>query len=406
MPEVLILCEYSTLNGGERSMLATLEGVRAAGFSPVVVAPPDGPLAEELSARRIESIPFCCRKPDGTRMSQERLREELAAVLRRRSPSLLHANSLAMGRLSGPVAAELALPSVSHLRDIVKLSSRAVADLNCHRRLLAVSRATLDFHVAGGVSPEKTHVVYNGVDLDEFRPRSDEMPTENVGWDKLAQSHQKTAKRAWWDCASLSHPTTYLHREFDLPIGAPLIATIGQIGLRKGQDTLLQAAETVAARLPNVHWLIVGERNSEKEESWQFERQLHLDSGEGGLCGRVHFLGRRNDIPRLLGELTLLVHPARQEPLGRVLLEAAAAGLAVVATDVGGTREIFPEASCSARLVPADDAPALAAAMLELLGDGALRGRMGAAARGQVEERFDSRRAAVNLVRHYQAVLE
>ena len=67
------------------------------------------------------------------------------------------------------------------------------------------------------------------------------------------------------------------------------------------------------------------------------------------------------------------MHPARQEPLGRVLLEAAAAGVAVVATDVGGTPEIFPPDSESARLVPPDDAAALAAAMLELLDDEALR---------------------------------
>ena len=71
------------------------------------------------------------------------------------------------------------------------------------------------------------------------------------------------------------------------------------------------------------------------------------------------------------------MHPARQEPLGRVLLEAAAAGVAVVATDVGGTREIFPPEADAARLVPPDDADALAAAMLELLGNRELRGRLG-----------------------------
>ena len=52
MREILLLCEYPTLNGGERSMLATLDGVRAAGFTPVVMAPPAGPLADALAARR------------------------------------------------------------------------------------------------------------------------------------------------------------------------------------------------------------------------------------------------------------------------------------------------------------------------------------------------------------------
>ena len=191
-------------------MLATLDGLRAAGFAPVVMAPPDGPLADELARRGVELLPFCCRADRGDRVCRwagcARNWPTCSAVAARRC---LHANSLAMGRLSGPVAAELQLPSIAHLRDIVRLSAQAVADLNCHRRLLAVSEATRAFHVAGGLAAEKTHVLYNGVDLDEFRPRP---------------------------------PTGYLHRELGLPPDAQLIGTIGQIGLRKGQDVLLRAA--------------------------------------------------------------------------------------------------------------------------------------------------------------------
>ena len=370
MPEILILCEYPTLNGGERSMLATFEGVRAAGFVPAVMAPPDGPLARELAIRDIEHIPFQCREADRPRSPQNRLREELAEILRRRRPALLHANSLAMGRLSGPVAAEAGLPSIAHLRDIVRLSAQAVADLNCHRRLLAVSQATREFHVAAGIAAEKTHVLYNGVDLDEFRPRT---------------------------------PTGCLHRELGLSADAQLIGNIGQIGLRKGQDVLLQAAGAIADRSPTAHYLMIGERNSEKGESRQFESAL-CDTAGGLLAGRVHFLGRRNDVPLLLSELTLLAHTARQEPLGRVLLEAAASGTAVVATGVGGTREIFPPEAGAARLVPPDDAGALGGAMLELLDDRQLRDRLGAAARRRADEQFDIRTRVNELIRHYESV--
>src|SRR5208283_1505697 len=99
-------------------------------------------------------------------------RRRLAEILLRQRGTLLHANSLAMGRLSGPVAAELSLPSLSHLRDIVSLSRQAVADLNCHARLLAVSAATRQFHVAQGLDAAKTCVLYNGIDLERFRPRA------------------------------------------------------------------------------------------------------------------------------------------------------------------------------------------------------------------------------------------
>jgi glycosyltransferase involved in cell wall biosynthesis len=372
MPEILILCEYPTLNGGERSMLATLDGVRAAGFSPAIIGPPNGPLASELATRGAELIPFQCCAADGSRIPQHRLREELATLLRQRRPALLHANSLAMGRLSGPVAADCGVPSLSHLRDIIRLSAQAVADLNCHRRLLAVSEATRDFHVAHGMDATKTQVLYNGVDLHRFCPRP---------------------------------PTGYIHRELGLSPDIQLVGNIGQIGLRKGQDVLLQAAAMVADRTRTAHYLLFGERNSNKDESHDFEDSLR-HAAQGALAGRVHFLGRRDDISSLLNELTLLAHTARQEPLGRVLLEAAAAGVAIVATDVGGTREIFPPEAEAARLVPSQNAAEMAGELLNLLANRPLRERLGANARRRAEEQFDKRLATERLLSEYRSVIE
>jgi glycosyltransferase involved in cell wall biosynthesis len=211
-------------------------------------------------------------------------------------------------------------------------------------------------------------VLYNGVDLKCFRPRP---------------------------------KTGYLHRELGLPPEAQLIGMIGQLSLRKGQDVLARVAARLAETLSNVHYLIVGERYSQKDESRGFEAALRA-AAEGPLAGRFHLLGYRDDVAELLGELALLVHPARQEPLSRVLLESAAAGVAVIATDVGGTREIFPPQSASARLVPPNDPDALAAAILELLGDEGLRSRLSAAARRRAEEAFDAGRAAAGLVEHYR----
>jgi glycosyltransferase involved in cell wall biosynthesis len=374
MSEILILCEYATLNGGEQSMLATLDAVVAGGFTPVVASPRVGPLADVLAARGVEHVPFDCRIGD-IRVPLEAMREQLADILRQRRSALLHANSLAMGRLAGPVAATLHLPSISHLRDIINLNQQAIGDLNCNRRLLAVSHAVREHHVVRGLSPDKTHVLYNGVDLDKFHPH---------------------------------FPSGFLHRELGLAetqaAEMPLIASVGQIGVRKGQDMLLWAAATLTDYWPNAHYLIIGQRHSEKEESRQYEEELHRAANDM-LPGRVHFLGRRDDMADILPELTLLVHPARQEPLGRVLLEAAAAGVAVVATDVGGTCEIFPPELNAARLIPPDDPDQLAAAMLELLDDRPLRVYLSATARHRAEQQFDIRKNAVELVRHYREVL-
>jgi glycosyltransferase involved in cell wall biosynthesis len=117
-------------------------------------------------------------------------------------------------------------------------------------------------------------------------------------------------------------------------------------------------------------------------------------------------LGERHDMARIYPELDLVLHPARQEPLGRVLLEAAACGRAIVATDVGGTREIFPPDALAAVLVAPGSAAELAEAAAVLLGDGATRAALGAAARRRAESAFDIDAIGPQIVEHYRQVLE
>jgi glycosyltransferase involved in cell wall biosynthesis len=101
----------------------------------------------------------------------------------------------------------------------------------------------------------------------------------------------------------------------------------------------------------------------------------------------------------------MLVHAARQEPLGRVLLEGAACGTPIIATDVGGTREIFPEAAQAAIVVPGGSAEHLAEAIANLSSDVALRRELGTAARRRAVEAFDAQTAAASLAEHYHAIM-
>ncbi len=361
MLKVLYVCEYGTLNGGERSLLAWLPHVATGGVEPTVLAPGKGLFTEAVQHAGIALAYWPLQSPQ----THERRRAVLRKIIERLSPDIVHANSLSMSRLVGPVAAELGVSSIGHLRDIVRVSRRAMGDINANRRVLAVSEATRQWHVAQGLDANRAGVLYNGVDLTEFRPRA---------------------------------ASGYLHRELQLPKAARLVTTIGQLGMRKGMDVFLNAAEQVAAELPDLHYLIVGERYSGKEEAIEFERALHRQADARALGGRVHFLGYRQDIPNLLHETELLVHAARQEPLGRVLLEAAASGTAIVATDVGGTREILgPQAA----LIPAQDAQALAAAMSAMLHDDRQRKTVAAAAHCRAVELFDIRRSAARLLEIY-----
>lgn len=371
---IAILFEYATLNGGERSMLACLDWLQRneSGGEFVAIAPGSGRLAEALAERHIDVIPWTMTaEPDRARLSREAIETSLMEAVHRARPDLLHANSLAMGRLTGRIANRLAIPTTSHLRDILKLSTASIADLNRNRRLIAVSNATHEFHIARGLDAGRVIVVWNGLDLEGFQPRA------ATGW---------------------------LHDELKLPRSAKLLAVIGQIGLRKGQDVLATAAPTIVREHSDVHFVLVGERSSTKEESIAFERAIVDRFAEQGLADRLHRLGTRDDVPSLLAEITLLVHPAHQEPFGRVLLEAAACGVPVVATNVGGTSEIVVDGE-TGRLVPPRDSSALALVINELLADEEVRHRMSLAARARAVREFDIARAARLLADQWRNVL-
>ncbi len=352
-------------------MLAVAARVAMLGFDVAVAAPRSGPLAGELLARGIRHIPLNSNVVDASLPIDDR-RKELCALLAHERPDLLHANSLVMGRLSGPVAMGLRIASLSHLRDIMRVNRVAGRDLCCHRRLLAVSQAVKSWYSGLGFPENQIRVIHNGVDLERFQPR----PSSG-----------------------------FLTSELGLPPSSQLVLSIGQFILRKGFDVLLDAAEIVVAQRCSVHFAIVGARFSDKPETVEYERTLLRRANEAPLRGHVHFLGLRSDVEQLLTEVSLLVHPARQEPLGRVLLEAAASGVPVVATRVGGTEEVFPDSSGAALLVPAGDPAGLASAVQIALGNEPLRRRMSAAARAIAESRFDAGQAAAALAEQYREVL-
>lgn len=353
---IALLFEYSTLNGGERSMLACLDWWRhhTRDVEFVAIAPSQGRLADELSQQGIDILPW-------TRDSDQ----ALVQIVEQIRPDWLHANSLSMGRVTGRIADQLSIPTSAHLRDIVNISSAAMADLNRNRLLIAVSQATRDAHVSRGLDPDRVVVVHNGVDLHQFQPRP------RQGWLRL---------------------------ELGLPPTSILAATIGQIGLRKGQDTLAAAAPLVVSQQPDVHFLLIGERSSSKAESIEFEQNIERIFAANHLSSHLHRLGYRDDIADLMSELDLIIHPANQEPYGRVLLEAAACGIPVVATNVGGTSEIVLN-NVTGRLVPPRDPSSLAQAALGLLAHEQTRSEMSLAARSRAEREFDVSRCAERLLR-------
>lgn len=167
-------------------------------------------------------------------------------------------------------------------------------------------------------------------------------------------------------------------RAFGLTDDVRLLLFVGRLVPEKNLPLLLDAiARLLPSQRPLV-WL-AGEGP---------ERQhIEADVARLGLAGCVRLLGERSDTHHLMQAADLLVLPSREEGLSNVLLEAMGCGLPVIATAVGGSPELI-EDGVTGRLLPSDDAPALAATIATLVDDAEERRRLAARARSAAEARF------------------
>ena len=242
-----------------------------------------------------------------------------------------------VGRLAGrPVLATV------HGREIGML------DLEVHRatgsHLSVVCRQSY-FHALGlGVSPEQLHCVPNGVDTTVFchRPRGHSALRESLG---LAQE-------------------------------APLIGFVGRLSPEKGPEVFIRAVQ----QLQQGHAVIVGDG--------PMLVQMRALAQRLELAGRLHFVGQRDDMPTLYGELDVVVSSSHSEAMPLALMEAMASGLPVIATRVGGVPDLV-EHGQTGWLVQPGAVNDIAAHCTALLADDTLRRRMGERARRRAAERFD-----------------
>jgi glycosyltransferase involved in cell wall biosynthesis len=181
------------------------------------------------------------------------------------------------------------------------------------------------------------------------------------------------------------------------PAGPPTAAFVGRLLDDKGIRTLVEAQRRLNARGARTQMLIAGTPDPANPASVT-EKEASSWNKEPGIT----WLGPVSDISGLWARAHIAVLPSRREGLPLSLLEAAACGRAMVATDVPGCREIAV-AGETALLVPADDAGALADAIDKLLHEPQLRAQFAAAARRRVVERFSADivgRQTVGLYRH------
>jgi glycosyltransferase involved in cell wall biosynthesis len=188
-----------------------------------------------------------------------------------------------------------------------------------------------------------------------------------------------------------------LRAEARFPGDAIVCGYVGRLVPIKHVDLLIRAFAEVRRRQPRARLLVVGDG----------ECRIDLErlAGELNLTGAVFFAGWRTDLINVYGAMDVVALSSRNEGTPVALIEAGAAGKAIVATRVGGVPDVV-ETERTGLLVPDDDLAAIASAMERLIEDSELRARLGAAARATSVCRFGYPRLVDDLDALYRAAVE
>jgi L-malate glycosyltransferase len=365
---ILHINSARSFGGGERHTADLANALHRRGHEVFAAAPPRSPLVEELKRVPPENI---FELPLRNALDVQSA-IELARRVREKGIEIIHAHvardyllaALASRRSDAPLVLTRHLERP--LKSLHKWTLSGVA------RVIAVSEAVeRSLQEQKIFPPEKIRRIPNGIDVEHFERRARSFDTQRF-------------------------------RRLSGIRGRHVVGIAGELREHKGQEDFIRAAQAVAQQFADVDFVIAGEDQSPRKE---YRLRLERLVAELGLQNRVHFTGWLEDVASLLPALDIFVSSSRVEPFGLVMVEAMAAGVAVVATATGGAREIVLD-GITGKLVAVGDAQGLARAIASVLADEGERRRMGERARLRASEHFSLERMVAETEALYTEVLD
>ena len=365
--KILYLNHVSKMGGAEENLFSLIKSLDRKKYTPILICQEDGELPQRLKKIDVEARYLKMR---GWRKGKFFLINlvtviKLLIFIKRNNIRLLHINPYRLAPY-GALAAKLAkIPSILSIHDFVDKSKIKRFLINRADKIIVVSDSIGKVFNSRN---DKVRIIYNGINFSIF--------------DKMIKGES-------------------IKKELAITNGTYLVGMVGQITPWKGHQDFLAAAAEVLKKKPFVRFLIVGDALFNKELSIEklreISRQYKIDS-------HVIFTGLRKDIPQIIAGLDILVLPSRQEPFGRVILEAMAMGKPVIATDCGGPAEIITSGQ-TGMLVPVKRPDLLAKAIIRLLSNPTERERLARAGYDMVKNRFDLQKQVDKVTDLYEQVL-
>jgi len=279
----------------------------------------------------------------------------------------VHLNNTASSGWEWLLAAKLLnRKCIAHQRGSTNFNYIAVERAKFFDKIICISRA-IEKHLQNN-NISNTQVIYNAIDVDEFRSR-------------------------------LTRDRRSIREELGIVYSAPLIGVIANFQEWKGHLTVINAMDILRKRFDDVVCVFIGAVSTFKQDREYFTR-VTKEIQDKGLEKNIIITGYRQDIPDLINSLDILVHSSIEpEPFGRVIIEGMCLEKPVIATDIGGPREII-ENGVSGILVPPSDPDALSDKIEYLLDHVDIRQEMGNAALKRVKGKFSLEKfsAEINLL--------
>jgi glycosyltransferase involved in cell wall biosynthesis len=300
--------------------------------------------------------------------------EKVVEFARREQVDLIHTNTI-LNPEGGLAARQLQLPHVWHLRELlgagqpfrIGMSKAALARFVRQHASLVVGNSRVTAETArGSISSEMLRIVPNGIDVNAFVPRR-----EDVGGGRL------------------------------------VVAMVASLTSRTKKHALFVEAAAQLNDIADLEFRIYGHDPTAggTRPGDRYADEIHRLVRERGLADRFRWPGHVADPAQIMAEIDLLVHPADNESFGRAPVEAMAAALPVVGVRGGGIGEIVQDGVTGLLVIP-DDPSALATAMRRLIGDAMLRRQFGAAGRRRAESHYSLETCAAGILAAYEEAMQ
>ena len=364
----------SELGGAQHSMFEVCTTLPALGVK-VVAAVPYGPLFDLLKGAGLTVYPVSAvrakKRGWGLFTSTAKLMRApgtIGQIIRDAKPDIVHANGLAAFFATSLAAGSV--PVFWHVRDI------QIPPLVAHEaskkagRIIAASEA-IDERLVDILSPRilgRIRVIRNGIDPKPFSG--------------ISKADART--------------------KFGLPPGAPVIGMIAHIVPWKRHDAFIQAAVIIRQHRPDAQFFAVG-RDLFGEHA-RHTAKLIEQIAQAGLTGCFKWIKDLDAPESILPAFDVLLHPALNEPFGRIICEAMAARVPVIAADSAGPATIIKQ-RVSGILVKDGDPQLMAEEALSLLNDPERGKQMTEEGYRTVSSQYTTRRVCEQLVKEYQSAL-